>query len=500
MVLGQRRRGAGCELRIPWRYSDAIQSKTSQLAGPVHARFLSAHANTLLIRRIFDYSYAHPMPQSGRLSRDTTSIEIAGEGIMSVPAQEYDDEPSKDGPSNHAPKKVRHPEPAPDPAGAPPKADSAGQSASPKRDASGLAEPPWRRSRQRGAFAGDIAAVELRNRLALAPDRLPEPPPALSTGPRYGRVAVVVMVAAVGFVGYQLGSAPPSAPPELATLDSNSLAGQPGVGRLSAEGEVDTARGVSTGPAMVNAPPASQPPQPVLSSAATAKEMPSNEQRSSAAALRQAVSRQLTVGAVRPLQVDEAARLRVSAADAGANAAVVIGRLAPGSTLSAGTQVAPNTWRLSVEELKRAAIVPPRGFVGVMAVSLELRLADDSLSDRKDLQLEWSAKNAIAPAQPASRQHDAEEIAGMIKSGAELMANRDFAAARLMYQRAAEAGSAIAAFALAETYDPLMVEKLNVRGGITPDFALATTWYEKAKALGSSEAPERLERLARLPE
>jgi hypothetical protein len=450
---------------------------------------------------------------------------------MSVPAQEYDegpskDGPSKDGPSNYAPKKVRHPEPAPDPAGAPPKADSAGQSASPKRDASGPAEPPWRRSRQRGAFAGDIAAVELRNRLALAPDRLPEPPPALSTGPRYGRLAVVVMVAAVGFVGYELGSAPSSAPPELAphsgqsgqqglaskrsvpaaypspTLDANSLAGQPGGGRLSAEGAVDTARGVSTGPAMVNAPPVSQPPRPVLSPVATAKEiaLPTNEQRSSATAPRQAVSRQLTVGAVPPLQEDETARLRVSAADAAANAAVVIGRLAPGSTLSAGTQVAPNTWRLSVEELKRAVIAPPHGFVGVMVVSLELRLADDSVADRKDLQLEWLAKNVIAPAQPASRQYNAEEIAVMIKSGAELMANRDFAAARLMYQRAAEAGSAMAAFALAETYDPLMARKLNVRGGITPDFALATTWYEKAKALGSSEAPERLERLARLPE
>jgi TPR repeat protein len=80
------------------------------------------------------------------------------------------------------------------------------------------------------------------------------------------------------------------------------------------------------------------------------------------------------------------------------------------------------------------------------------------------------------------------------------MANRDFAAARLMYQRAAEAGSAMAAFALAETYDPLVVGKLNARGGITPDPTMAATWYEKAKDLGSSEAPQRLERLARLPE
>ena len=87
----------------------------------------------------------------------------------------------------------------------------------------------------------------------------------------------------------------------------------------------------------------------------------------------------------------------------------------------------------------------------------------------------------------------------MIKLGAELMTNRDFAGARLMYQRAAETGSALAAFALAETYDPLVVGKLNIRG-MTFDVTLAATWYEKAKDLGSGEAPERLERLARLPQ
>jgi hypothetical protein len=35
---------------------------------------------------------------------------------------------------------------------------------------------------------------------------------------------------------------------------------------------------------------------------------------------------------------------------------------------------------------------------------------------------------------------------------------------------------------------------------MTPDVALAQSWYEKAKSLGSTTAPGRLERLARLPE
>jgi len=69
-----------------------------------------------------------------------------------------------------------------------------------------------------------------------------------------------------------------------------------------------------------------------------------------------------------------------------------------------------------------------------------------------------------------------------------------------MFQPAAEAGDPAAAFALAETYDPLVLRKLGAKGGGTADVALAHSWYEKAKDLGSTTAPERLERLARLPE
>jgi TPR repeat protein len=227
--------------------------------------------------------------------------------------------------------------------------------------------------------------------------------------------------------------------------------------------------------------------------------LPSNDQKSRDAPLSRAVS-ELTVGTVRPQQADEAARLAVSAAHAGANGTVVIGGLAPGSALSAGRQEGPNTWRLAVEELAGTAITPPRGFVGTMALTIELHLADNTVADRKGLQLEWSGRSVPAPAASPPRQHDADEIALMMKSGADLMANGDISAARLMYQRAAEAGDATAALALAETYDPLVLRRVNPKGGITPDVALAQTWYQKAKNLGSAVALERLERLARLPQ
>jgi TPR repeat protein len=70
----------------------------------------------------------------------------------------------------------------------------------------------------------------------------------------------------------------------------------------------------------------------------------------------------------------------------------------------------------------------------------------------------------------------------------------------MMFQPAAEAGDAVAAFALAETYDPSVLKKLGAKGGITSDVTLANTWYEKARVLGSTLARERLEQLARVPE
>jgi TPR repeat protein len=58
-----------------------------------------------------------------------------------------------------------------------------------------------------------------------------------------------------------------------------------------------------------------------------------------------------------------------------------------------------------------------------------------------------------------------------------------------MFERAAEAGEAAAAFALAETYDPVALRRLRLRGGIAPDVALARRWYETARDLARSQRP-----------
>src|SRR5882672_2591802 len=218
---------------------------------------------------------------------------------MSAPVREPADGPSKDGLIDYAPKKIRHAESDPIP-GAPVKSDAAPPSTAPES-----AEPPWKRSRQREAFAGDAASAVRRNKLALAPDRLPDPPPPRSISPKYvlaGRLAGVVVVTAVGVVGYQLGSSPPGSSPQLALRpsqssqqkselsqpaapidgagrDFKSAAGRPAAGGVPTATPVDDARG---GAAVANAAPVAYPPQSAAPAfaPATAIVLPSNEQKS----------------------------------------------------------------------------------------------------------------------------------------------------------------------------------------------------------------------------
>jgi hypothetical protein len=314
--------------------------------------------------------------------------------------------------------------------------------------------PPWMRAKAREPFVGDAAAVRLRNRLAREDDQQGDqvPPPPLadsSSSIRKGHIAgAMTIIIAAAAVGYLWRSSPP-APliPEFPAADA--------LGRDQAD-----TRSVALAPAPVARP-------------------------------------RLLVSAERPRPADQPARITVSAPGAEANVSVVITGLAPGSSVSAGAPARPNAWRLPTANLGDAAVTPPRGFVGVMNLTLELRLADETVVDRTALQLEWTGNGNVASSELPQRHIDAAELALLLKNGAELMGNGDIVAARLMFQRAAEAGDARAAFALAETFDPSVLEKLGTKGAIKADIAMAQRWYAKAKDLGSTAAPERLTRLTR---
>jgi hypothetical protein len=94
------------------------------------------------------------------------------------------------------------------------------------------------------------------------------------------------------------------------------------------------------------------------------------------------------------------------------------------------------------------------------------------------------------------RKLDAEEIKLLMERGRQLLADGDLPSARLVFQRAAEAGDATAALALGASYDATILGRLGLVG-LSADADRSRAWYEKAAALGSAEAARRLEFLAK---
>jgi hypothetical protein len=210
--------------------------------------------------------------------------------------------------------------------------------------------------------------------------------------------------------------------------------------------------------------------------------------------------------------VDEPLSLNLALLGAADGGFVIIRGLAAGSVVTAGRPLGEGTWRVDAARLQDARVRPPRGFTGQMDVALELRLADDSIADRRSERLEWIGGNKMTALPPADTQSPAAEpqasdsrvvlrpdqrqaIAALVSRGKDLLRNGDFSSARLILQRAAETNDAEAALTLGSTYDPGVLARLGIRSQVA-DVELARSWYEKAQEFGSTEAASRLKMLS----
>ncbi len=163
----------------------------------------------------------------------------------------------------------------------------------------------------------------------------------------------------------------------------------------------------------------------------------------------------------------------------------------------------PDPTQLTVREIQRDPARPSAaenqtpGAGGVATVGAAPARDEIKLAYQNALGRVVAAAPAAEPAPPEPAIHhlDPDAIAALLKRADALIGSGDVAAARLVLRRAADAQDAQAAMTLAETYDPAFLEKLGVRGFV-PDPAMARSWYEKARILGSAEAPRRLETLA----
>ncbi|MCP3395889.1 MULTISPECIES: hypothetical protein [unclassified Bradyrhizobium] len=95
---------------------------------------------------------------------------------------------------------------------------------------------------------------------------------------------------------------------------------------------------------------------------------------------------------------------------------------------------------------------------------------------------------------PPAKALDADTLAGLMTRAKNLLKVGDIVAARLLLERAANAQDATAAFLLAQTHDPAVLGTSDARS-VAGDATVARDWYQKAAALGSAEARQRLTQL-----
>jgi TPR repeat protein len=316
--------------------------------------------------------------------------------------------------------------------------------------------PPWKPARQKGSFEGDVAVKELRERMALAPDLPPSPPlrdEGVSVFGMIGRLAVLVTLAAICAYGFVWISTP---------------ADQPGPEGLMPAGYQDTAAGEQADAAPV------------------ANRL--GEQADAAqAGNRTAESAGSTAGAFTP------AVFRPPPTPAAGLKAGTLRSRDDASPIQVPQGVAPAQWPASEagRDLGKPREAPTTG-VAVFSVAPTPAPANPPPRAVPIPEPEHTAVPPAAAAPGVAR----EEIATLLARGRTYLANGDVSAARLAFRRAAEGGDAQAALALGGTYDPLVLKSLGAIG-VASDPALARNWYQKAAELGSAEAPQRINQLAR---
>ena len=100
-----------------------------------------------------------------------------------------------------------------------------------------------------------------------------------------------------------------------------------------------------------------------------------------------------------------------------------------------------------------------------------------------------------APSPAVMKPLDESVILSYMRNGDLLLGRGDVAAARLFYQEAASAGSVEAMVAVGKTYDPVILDQLEIKG-FHPDPVKAAEWYLQAKDKAAD--PQSIERLEAL--
>jgi hypothetical protein len=182
--------------------------------------------------------------------------------------------------------------------------------------------------------------------------------------------------------------------------------------------------------------------------------------------------------------------------------------LPKGVTLSPGGNFG-DFWAVNASVVKDLTLTAPKDFSGSFTILITRSRNQATVAKSAAVTVTIGEPNtrptaSAAPAFPeqalpstgSTNSRPASPNEQMLMSRADASFKKgDVSGARVIYEYLAMQGSAMAAIAMGESYDPLVLNKLVVMG-LAPDAAKARQWYEKAEQLGSGDARSRLNALA----
>jgi hypothetical protein len=186
-------------------------------------------------------------------------------------------------------------------------------------------------------------------------------------------------------------------------------------------------------------------------------------------------------------------------------------------SLTEGHLIAPGAWAIPLFALASLKAIVPAGVSGRADLTLQLVSIDGAILAEAQTALVVQAAAVAPPEPPAKRAippvaavpppaakappltDDARQRAErLVTTGERHFEQGNLAAARMFFQRAAEAGLASGAIKMGATYDPAELSRLDIAVvGATANLAEARRWYERARELGAPEADDRLGRIGR---
>ena len=169
---------------------------------------------------------------------------------------------------------------------------------------------------------------------------------------------------------------------------------------------------------------------------------------------------------------------------------LVLSGLPAKASLSGAERIGSDSWLLPPDSIGKLEITVPEWSASLVEVGIELRRTNGAIAARTK---GWIA--VPPPQMPAvAAKLDQTALKELAQKGDQLLGRGDVVAARALYERAAEMGSAPAALALASTFDPNRLWSLGVFG-MVGNKERARRWYMRADQLGHPDAKARLRML-----